>query len=118
MSALFLLSLVIIAVMATNASAECTDDQDLLLLLLLLLLQSLCFHCDSFFASFKVHRLCTGVLVRSIEQDSKLDQAVVTLLTVASDRILAVLTPPEAVPQQPLTLALLQVRLEALHPIK
>ena len=30
------------------------------------------------------------------------------LLTVASDRMLAVLTPPEAVAQQPLTLALLQ----------
>ena len=57
--------------------------------------------------------LCTGALVRSIEQDSRLDQAVVTLLTVASERILAVLTPPEAVPQQPLTLALLQVRPQA-----
>jgi len=52
---------------------------------------------------------CAGALVRSIERDDRLDKAVVTLLVVAQERMLAVLTPPDSAAQQPLTLALLQV---------
>jgi len=53
---------------------------------------------------------CTGALVRSIERDDRLDKAVVTLLVVAQERMLTVLTPPDSAAQRPLTLALLQVR--------
>ncbi len=54
---------------------------------------------------------CAGALVRSIERDDRLDKGIVTLLVVAQERMLAVLTPPDSAAQQPLTLALLQVGL-------
>ena len=50
----------------------------------------------------------TGVLMRSIERDERLDSAMVTLMVTAQDRMLTILTPPQAIPQHPLTLALLQ----------
>ena len=51
---------------------------------------------------------CTGVVVRNVAGDERLDTAVVALLAVAQDRMQAVIAPPEATPRQPLTLALLQ----------
>lgn len=56
-----------------------------------------------------------GALVHNVEQDDRLDSAVVSLLVVAQERILMTLMPPEAVPQQPLTLALLQARRSTIH---
>ncbi|DBA67882.1 TPA: hypothetical protein ACH3X2_014148 [Trebouxia sp. C0005] len=50
----------------------------------------------------------SGALVRSLGRDDRLDKGIVTLLVVAQERMLAVLTPP-GFAQQPLTLALLQV---------
>ena len=52
---------------------------------------------------------CAGALVRSTERDDRLDKGIVTLLVVAQERMLIVLTPPDSAAQQPLTLALLQV---------
>ena len=52
---------------------------------------------------------CAGALVRSTERDDRLDKGIVALLAVAQERMLAVLTPSDSAPQQPLTLALLQV---------
>lgn len=49
-----------------------------------------------------------GALVHNVEQDDRLDSAVVSFLVVAQERLLKVLVPPEAIAQQPLTLALLQ----------
>ncbi|KAL0029785.1 hypothetical protein WJX79_010638 [Trebouxia sp. C0005] len=49
----------------------------------------------------------SGALVRSLGRDDRLDKGIVTLLVVAQERMLAVLTPPDSA-QQPLTLALLQ----------
>ncbi|DBA65573.1 TPA: hypothetical protein ACH3X2_003134 [Trebouxia sp. C0005] len=49
----------------------------------------------------------SGALVRSIERIDRLDKGIVTLLVVAQERMLAVLTPPDSA-QQLLTLALLQ----------
>ena len=49
---------------------------------------------------------CAGALVRSTDRDDRLDKGIVTLLAVAQERMLAVLTPAS---QQPLALALLQV---------
>ena len=51
----------------------------------------------------------SGVMVRSVSRDARLDKALVSLLAVAQGRMLMVVNPPEATPQQPLTLALLQV---------
>ena len=51
----------------------------------------------------------SGVMVRSVSRDARLDKALVSLLAVAQDRMLTVVNPPEATPQRPLTLALLQV---------
>ncbi len=48
--------------------------------------------------------------MRSVEGDIRLDKAVVSLMVDAQERMLTILTPPEAVPHQPLTLALLQAR--------
>ncbi len=52
---------------------------------------------------------CAGALVRSIERDDRLDKGIVTLLVVAQERMMIVLTLPDSAAQQPLTLALLQV---------
>lgn len=49
--------------------------------------------------------------MQSVEQDDRLDSAVVSFLVVAQERIMVVLTPPEAGSPQPLTLALLQARM-------
>ena len=50
-----------------------------------------------------------GALVQSVEQDDRLDSAVVSFLVIAQERIMVVLTPPADDMSQPLTLALLQV---------
>ena len=50
----------------------------------------------------------SGVMVRSVSRDARLDKALVSLLAVAQDRMLTVVTPPEATLQRPLTLALMQ----------
>ena len=52
---------------------------------------------------------CAGALVRSVDRDDRLDKGIVTLLVVAQERMLAVLTLQDSAAQQPLTLALLQV---------
>lgn len=57
-----------------------------------------------------------GALVQTVEQDDKMDSAVISLMLIAQERITTVVTPPEAVPHQPLTLALLQVIL-LWHPL-
>ena len=54
-----------------------------------------------------------GALVQSVEQDDMLDSAVVSFLVIAQERIMAVLTPPEADSPQPLTLGLLQASMLA-----
>lgn len=54
-----------------------------------------------------------GALVQSVEQDDRLDSAIVSFLVIAQERIMAVLTPPEADSSQPLTLALLQASIPA-----
>lgn len=52
-----------------------------------------------------------GALVQSVEQDDRLDSAVVSFLVIAQERIMVILTPPAADSPQPLTLALLQARM-------
>lgn len=55
--------------------------------------------------------LCdAGALVQSVEQDDRLDSAVVSFLVIAQQHIMAILTPPTADSPQPLTLTLLQAR--------
>ena len=51
----------------------------------------------------------SGVMVGTVSRDDRLDKALVSLLAVAQGRMLTVANPPEATPQRPLTLALLQV---------
>ena len=53
--------------------------------------------------------VASGVMVGSVSRDDRLDEALVSLLAVAQDRMLMAVNPPEATPQRPLTLALLQV---------
>lgn len=57
--------------------------------------------------------LCAGALVHSVEQDDRLDSAVVSFLVMAQERIMMVLTPSGDDSPQPLTLALLQARMTA-----
>lgn len=51
-----------------------------------------------------------GALVQSVEQDDRLDSAVVSFLVMAQEHIMVILTPPTTDSPQPLTLALLQAR--------
>ena len=49
--------------------------------------------------------------MQSIKQDERLDLGVVSLMLIMHERLTMVLSPPEAVATQPVTLALLQAKL-------
>ena len=67
--------------------------------------------CNTVSKLLQVHY--AGALVQTVEQDDRLDSAVVSFLVLAQERIMVVLMPPGDGSPQPLTLALLQARIIA-----